>query len=145
MKLIRAMFGLEVLTIMLWFTRIRNVWSDDATSNSTRLAATLLGVGFVLFATVALGAAWRLRSTEAPARSAELLIGGFAVGSSLYWLVRVIQIAGRDHALGFVVVHTLLGIAVVGLSALVLLRLRDRQGHQSSARNVDRHRRATNL
>jgi len=139
------MFGLEALTILLWFTRIRNVWSDDATSSSTRFIATALGVGFVGLGAAALVAAWRLRRPESPARVAGSLIAAFAGGSSLYWLVLVIQIAGRDHELGFIIVHTLLGVAVISLSSLVLWRLRDRWGSETPARNVDRHHRATNL
>jgi len=124
MKLVRAVLALEVLTILLWFTRIRNVWSDDTTSSATRFVATALGLGFIAVATVALVAAWRLRTSPSGHRGAVMVIAGFAIGSSLYWLVRVIQIAGRDHALGFIIVHTLLGIAVVALSSLVLQRLR---------------------
>lgn len=145
MKLVRAMLGLEVLTVMMWFTRIRNVWSDDAAASSTRVGATVLGVVFMVVATAALIAAWRTRQAASPGSGAALLIAGFAGGSSLYWLVRVIQIAGRDHAFGFIVVHTLLGVAVIGLSALVLWRLRDRWDRQTPSRNVDRHRPATNL
>lgn len=144
MKLLRAVLALEMLTILMWFTRIRNVWADDATSSSTRLTATAIGVAFVALATVALVAAWRLRQ-GAGSGAARLLIGGLAVGSSFYWLIRVIQIAGRDHATGFIVVHTLLGVAVIASSYVVLRRLRASSDGTTSPRNVDHHRRATTL
>ena len=128
---------LSVAVLLLWslFTwggRIRNALADDALSSSERGWALALACSFVLPALV-LAVAWWLHSGRTPwtGRSVPPVGGAlrvatlaFAAWTTGVWLVRGVDIAlFSDHEVGFVVVHSVLALVAIGLSAAVAVGL----------------------
>lgn len=106
--------ALVAWTFFVWTTRIRNIWTDDALTTGEQWARTALAGSFtVLAVAVVVGlvrrAAWL--------RPAVLALAAWSVG---VWVVRSVGIATADHDLGFVVVHLVLAIVSVALSALAV-------------------------
>jgi hypothetical protein len=93
-------------TLLIWLSRIRNIWADEALSTGGQLARTGVAVLFVVLAAVA-----ALRPALVPV---------FALWTAGYWAVRGVQIILNDHGLGFTVVHTVLALVSIGLAAWVL-------------------------
>ena len=124
---LRPALVLSVWTVLVWTTRIRNIWTDDSLSTSGQLWRTAIAVVFTAFAAVTIGAWVRARSSGAPARLAAVWIRGFAVWTIGVWAVRAVQIGMADHGLVFKVVHTALAVVSVGLALWA-----DREAHRTS-------------
>jgi hypothetical protein len=102
----RVLLVLVVWTLVIWLSRLRNIWTDDDLSSGGQMARTVVALVFVGLAVVAW---WR------PA-----LAPGFAVWTIGYWSVRGVQIVLNDHPVGFTVVHTVLALISIGLAGWVL-------------------------
>ncbi len=113
---LRPALVLAAFTVLVWTTRIRNIWTDDALSTAGQVGRTALALAFTAFAagTIALWA--RARRRSAPTWTAAW-IRAFAIWTTVVWIVRGTQIALADHDTAFVVVHTLLAVASIALAA----------------------------
>jgi hypothetical protein len=95
---------LAVWTFATWGTRVRNIAGDDDLGAGARAVALLVALAFVLGATAVIVAL--VRRSERFVLLASLL----AAGTLVYWPVRLVQIATRDHSAAFVAVHVVLGV-----------------------------------
>jgi hypothetical protein len=120
----RPLFALAGWTVFMWATRIRNAAAQDDLSTAGKVGAVTIAVGFT--------AAGAMLAVGAARRSGALTrwVPVFAVVTILYWVVRAVQIIGRDHPVGFKLVHTVLAAVSIALSAWVLsvVRTGDRVG-----------------
>ncbi len=113
----RAALLLAAWTLLVWTTRIRNIWTDDSLTTSGQVWRTVLAGAFTAFAVVTIGA-W-LRARGSAGTSPAFLppwIRAFAVWTIAVWSIRAVQIGGADHGVGFKAVHTVLAIVSVGLA-----------------------------
>ena len=109
-----ASVALVAWTLLVWTTRLRNIWADESLSTGEQLRSTALAGSFTVLAVVLGVALWR-RATWL--RPAVLALAGW---TAAVWVVRAVGIATADHSLGFVVVHLVLAIVswvLAGLAA----------------------------
>ncbi len=108
-KSLRPALLLAVWTVLVWTTRIRNIWTDDELTTNGQLWRTALAGVFTVFAlgTVVL---WRRRGDAAG------WVRAFAVWTIGVWAVRAVQIGLADHGVAFKAVHTVLAIVSTGLA-----------------------------
>jgi hypothetical protein len=112
----RPALALSAFTVLVWTTRIRNIWTDEELSTAGQIGRTTLALAFTAFA-VATVAAWvRARRARALRDRDRLLIRLFAAWTSVVWVVRGVQIALADHDPAFVAVHTALAVASIALA-----------------------------
>lgn len=101
-------------TLLVWATRIDNIWSDAALATGGKVGRTALAGSFVL-AAVAVGAV-ALRIRRHRVRPADRLLVGGALGWTVgVWAVRSAGIVAGDHDTAFVVVHLALAVISVAL------------------------------
>jgi hypothetical protein len=107
------------VTLFIWVNRIWLTWTNGTDSLGRKILWTVPIGAFVLAATVLLVA--QLAGADRDARWFRLLVEGFALGTALYWAIRLPMIAFNDHDLteseeiAFKLVHAVL--AVVSVSA----------------------------
>lgn len=102
-------------TLLVWATRIDNIWADAALSDAGKWARTALAASFVVAAVVVAAVAvrtWKHR----PTRIDEVVLDVAAAWTVAVWAVRAVQIALGDHSVGFIVVHVLLAVLSIGLA-----------------------------
>lgn len=110
-----ALPAFVVWTLLVWATRIDNIWSDPALTDSGKWARTALAVSFVVAAlAVAIVAVrtWR----QPPTRIDGAVLDVAAFWTLAVWAVRAVQIALGDHSVGFIVVHLLLAVVSIALA-----------------------------
>jgi len=113
---LRPTLVLSVVTLLIWTTRIRNIWADDDAGTADQVARTALSLSFTL---LALGGAWlwwdaRRRGGARP--WAAGFVRAFALWTTGVWVVRGVQIATADHEVAFVLVHTALAVGSIALA-----------------------------
>lgn len=113
---LRPAVALSVFTLLVWTTRIRNIWTDDSLSTSGQVGRTALSLTFTAFAVAVLWLWWQGRSSGQVPEGASLVVRLFAAWTIGVWAVRVVQIASAGHEAAFVAVHTLLAVASTGLA-----------------------------
>jgi hypothetical protein len=101
-------------SLLVWTTRIRNIWTDDELTTGEQLLRTALALSFTVLA-LAVGHALYHRTRW---RSAVVRI--LAVWTITVWAVRSIGIVTADHSGAFIAVHLVLAVISIGLSALAL-------------------------
>ena len=106
--------ALAAWSVVIWLTRLRNVFNDDALSSGAR-AAWLVPVVLFILGGLVCGLAWWKGRGELPRP-----IALFCLISSLYWLVRVVFVLIDHRSVGFVLVHLVLAAVSVALAALVM-------------------------
>lgn len=106
---------LSALTVLVWTTRIRNIWTDESLTVAGQVGRTTLALVFTAFA-VATGWVWWQARRGRPVAGSATLVRAFAVWTVLVWVVRGVQIALADHDAAFVAVHTLLALVSIGLA-----------------------------
>ena len=106
-------------SLLVWTTRIRNIWTDDELTSGEQWSRTALALSFTVLA-LAVGHAVYRRTTWR--RPAVLALGGWTIA---VWVVRSIGIATADHDGAFVAVH--LALAAISF-ALAGLALREERG-----------------
>jgi hypothetical protein len=111
----RATVAFAVATLLIWTTRIGNIWGDDAASTGSKVGSTLLALSFTGFALATL---W-LVHRRAPAL--RPVVVAFAAWTAAVWAVRLVAIVTGDRGAAFVAVHAVLAVASVAL-ALVAAR-----------------------
>lgn len=129
---LRPALVLSAWTLLVWTTRIRNIWTDDSLSTAGQLWRTGLALGFTAFAVVTVGA-WvkARRSAGAAGPFVAVWVRAFALWTVGVWAVRAVQIGGADHEVGFKVVHTVLAVVSVGLALWA-----DREAHRAPRSSV---------
>ncbi|HEX4901913.1 MAG TPA: hypothetical protein VFV42_03830 [Acidimicrobiales bacterium] len=132
---LRPAAALSAATLLIWTTRIRNIWTDDELDTAGQVGRTALALAFTAFAVATLVTWWRARRTGDVPDAAARLVRAFAVWTVAVWVVRAVQIALADHAVGFVVVHTVLAIVSIGLALWA-----DRRAHARGAGDAPRPR-----
>lgn len=113
---LRPTLVLSVVTLLIWTTRIRNIWTDDDLDVAGQLVRTALSLSFTAFAVAGAWLWWDARRAAGPRTWAPALVRAFAVWTTGVWVVRGVQIATADHELAFVVVHTVLAVVSVALA-----------------------------
>jgi len=112
----RVVVAFVAWTLLIWTTRIGNIWRDDDLDTAGKVGNTALALSFTVLALSVIVAAWR--STPAATRRAVAVLAGWTVG---VWLVR---------SAGFKIVHT--SLAVISI-ALAVLAARPRREGRSKA------------
>jgi hypothetical protein len=120
---LRPAVALSVFTLLVWTTRIRNIWSDDSLSTTGQIGRTALSLTFTAFAVGVLWLWWQARSSGRAPGSASLVVRLFAAWTIGVWAVRVIQISSAGHDAAFVAVHTLLAVASTVLAIWAVLSM----------------------
>lgn len=108
----RAVIALVVWTFLVWTTRIRNIWTDDALSGGEQWSRTALAGSFTVLALLVVAALVRR------AGGLRTAVAALAAWTVAVWIVRAVGIATADHDLGFIAVHLVLAAASIALSAL---------------------------
>lgn len=108
---LRPAVALSAFTLLVWTTRIRNIWTDDSLSTAGQVARTALSLSFTAFAVATLVLWWRARTSSDLPSSASIVVRAFAAWTIGVWAVRAVQIASADHGAAFVAVHTALAVA----------------------------------
>jgi hypothetical protein len=103
--------ALVVWTLLVWTTRIGNIWGDDALSTGEKWGRTGLALSFTI---LALATAWALWRRAGWVRTATLVLAGWTVA---VWVVRAVGIATGDHEAAFIAVHLVLAAVSIALSA----------------------------
>jgi hypothetical protein len=121
----RFTLALVAWTFVVWTTRIGNIWRDADLDTGEQVGRTVLAGSFTLLALAVVGALWR-----GSARARLLAVGALAGWSTAVWVVRDARIVAADHDVGFTVVHVVLGVVSIALSALAWREVRraDRPG-----------------
>ena len=110
-----ATLALSAWTLLVWTTRIGNIWGDVDLTTSEKWGRTGLALSFTVLAIAVLVAVYR----RAPWRGlAVKVLAGWTIG---VWLFRAYGIAAGEHDAAFVTVHLVLAIVSIALSVLALL------------------------
>ncbi|MDE0801863.1 MAG: hypothetical protein OSA99_00940 [Acidimicrobiales bacterium] len=123
---IRPALVLAAWTFLVWTTRIRNIWTDDALTTGGQVWRTALAGIFTVFA-VGVVVLWRRRSDVAN------WVRAFAVWTIGVWAIRAVQIGLADHGVAFKLVHTVLAVVSVGLALWA-----DRAAHETATERTSR-------
>jgi hypothetical protein len=103
-------------TLLIWGTRIGNIWRGDDGGTGTRLADTALAASFVVLVLAVAVAAVRAVSPTTVYR-VVVILAGWTAG---VWIVRTVDILADDWSVGFKVVHTALAVVSLVLAALAV-------------------------
>ena len=108
-------------TLLVWTTRIYNLFEDNEISNGERVWSLLVSTVFLLGAIAVikiLVGSWRDRNIKK-----SRLITAFCIWTVTFWIVRSVGILIADHGAGFKIVHACLAIVFI-LLALIVNRLK---------------------
>lgn len=106
--------ALVVWTVLVWTTRLNNIWADDALTNGDKWGRTGLALSFTVLAAVAAVALHRRATWQG---MAVRVLAGWTIG---VWVTRAVGIATGDHSAAFITVHLVLAIVSIGLAGLAL-------------------------
>ena len=109
-----ATLGLCAWTVLVWTTRIGNIWGDDDLTTGEKWGRTGLAVSFTVLAALVLVAVLRRASWRGLAVKA---LAGWTIG---VWITRAFGIATGDHDASFIVVHLVLALVSIALSVLAV-------------------------
>lgn len=110
-------------TAFVWVNRISNAWSSSAETTGAKVVSTVLAASFLGLAAigvVVLVANWR----SAPKPWVLVYVQVFSGWTIAVWVVRITSIVLADHAVGFKVVHALLGVVSMVLAVAVVRAVR---------------------
>src|SRR6478735_9125284 len=106
------------VTLFIWVNRIWLTWTNGTDSVGRKVLWTVPIGAFVLAATVLL--VTMLAGADRDARWFRLLVQAFALGTALYWLIRLPMITFNQHPdltaseeVAFKIVHAVLAIVSV--------------------------------
>ena len=109
-----AVIALAVWSLLVWTTRIRNIWTDDALSTGEQWGRTALALSFTGLALAVGHAVYHRSSWLRPA------VRALAGWTTAVWVVRSIGIATADHEGAFIAVHLVLAVISIALAALAV-------------------------
>ena len=120
-KAVGPVLGLVGWTLFTWANRIRLAAADTSLHGFSRLWAIGLAIVFTTVALALGAAALAFVAGSAGVPGGRLRRGALALAliGSAWWAVRGVQISLHDHPIGFKVVHSVLALVTIGLSALV--------------------------
>ena len=107
-----ATIALVVWTLLVWTTRIGNIWGDGTLSNGEKWGRTGLALSFTVLAGATAWALWR---RAAWLRGATLALAGWTVA---VWVTRAVGIATGDHEAAFIAVHLVLAAVSITLATM---------------------------
>jgi hypothetical protein len=110
--------ALVAWTLLVWTTRLRNIWTDSGLDTAGRLGRSALAASFTVLAVVVALGLWRRRSEAVGwLRPATVALAAWTVA---VWVIRMAGIVTGDHSAGFVAVHLVLAVVsiVVALAAV---------------------------
>ena len=113
-----ATIALAVWSVLVWTTRIRNIWTDDELSTSEQWSRTALALSFTVLALAVGHAVYHRTSWQRP------IVRALAGWTTVVWVVRSIGIATADHDGAFIAVHLVLAAISIGLAALAVREVR---------------------
>lgn len=106
---------LVVWTLVVWTSRLRNIWTDDDLAVGGQVLRTVFAITFLGLAVSTAVRLWRRRGhTLVPGDRA--LVGAFVGWTVGFWLVRGVGIIVDDHDTAFTAVHTGLMVVSIGLA-----------------------------
>ncbi|MFL6205109.1 MAG: hypothetical protein ACJ739_07130 [Acidimicrobiales bacterium] len=109
-----AATALAAWSLLVWTTRIRNIWADDELSIGEQWGRTALALSFTVLAVVVLYAVIRSATWQ---RLSVLVLAGWTIG---VWVARSIGIATADHDGAFIAVHLVLAVISASLAGLAV-------------------------
>lgn len=115
---------LAAFTLLVWTTRIRNIWTDESLSTAGQIGRTALSLSFTAFAGAVLWLWWQGRRRGSVDPIVGPVVRMFAAWTIGVWAVRALQIATADHGAAFVAVHTALAVASTALAVWAVQSLR---------------------
>jgi hypothetical protein len=105
-----ATIALVVWTLLVWTTRIGNIWNDDALTDGEKWGRTGLALSFTVLALAVGHAVWHRTSWR---DLAVKVLAGWTIG---VWLTRSVGIATGDHEAAFIAVHLVLAVISTALA-----------------------------
>ena len=120
-RLVSFLWVLAASTLLVWITRIYNLFKDNEISNGERIWRLLVAAIFLLAAITVikvLVGSWRDRNILN-----SLLVPAFCIWTVTFWLVRSVGILIADHEADFKRVHACIAIVFI-LLALIVNRLK---------------------
>lgn len=115
---------LSAFTLLVWTTRIRNIWTDESLSTAGQVGRTALSLSFTAFASAVLWLWWHGRRRGSVDPIVGPVVRMFAAWTIGVWAVRAMQIATADHDAAFVAVHTALAVVSTVLAVWAVQSLR---------------------
>ena len=113
---VRPLIPLLIWTLVVWSSRIRNVWTDEDLSTGGQVLRTGYAVVFLAFGVTLAAIVWR-RRPEPLDGLGQRILAVFLAWTVAFWLIRGIGIIVDDHTTSFTVIHTVLMIISIGLAA----------------------------
>ncbi len=95
---------LAAWTLLVWTTRIGNIWNDTALSTGEKWGRTGLAVSFTILALGVAVAWWRRLGAQ---RIVVVALAGWTIA---VWVARSARIATGGHSAAFVAVHLVLAL-----------------------------------
>ena len=126
---------LVVWTLVVWTTRIRNIWGDHTLTDGEKWGRTGLALSFTALAILVAASLWKRFDWHSLAMKA---LAGWTIG---VWLARSIGIARDDHPASFIAVHLALAAVSCVLAGLAVRESaqHERAEHSESAGGTDSH------
>lgn len=109
-----ATFALIVWTLLVWTTRIGNIWNDKGLTDGEKWGRTGLALTLTVLALAAGHAVYHRTSWRG------LVVKAFAGWTIGVWVVRSVGIATGDHEAAFIAVHLVLAAISIALSVLAV-------------------------
>jgi hypothetical protein len=106
-------------TLLVWTTRIGNIWGDDDLTSGEKWGRTGLAMSFTALAVAVLVAVLRKASWRG------LAVKALAGWTIVVWATRSFGIVTGDHDAAFVVVHLVLAVVSITLAVLAVVAVRD--------------------
>jgi hypothetical protein len=109
-----ATIALCVWTLLVWTTRIANIWNDADLSDGEKWGRTALALSFTVLVLLVGHAVYHRVSWRDLAVKA---LAGWTIG---VWVTRSVGIVTGDHETSFIVVHLVLAVVSIVLSVLAV-------------------------
>ena len=109
-----ATIALAVWSLLVWTTRIGNIWTDDELTTGEQYLRTALALSFTVLALAVAEAVY-----HGTARRSSV-VRALSVWTIVVWSVRSIGIAIADHDGAFIAVHLVLALISATLAGLAV-------------------------
>jgi cobalamin synthase len=110
----RWTIALCAFTLLVWTTRIGNIWGDDELTDGEKWGRTGLALSFTV---LVLAVAYAIIRRAPWQGVAVKVLAGWTVG---VWATRSFGIVTGDHEASFIVVHLVLAAVSIALAALAV-------------------------
>ena len=116
-RLVNSLWVFVCFTILVWATRIYNLFRDNEISVGEKTWSLFLAIIFLLGAvaiTRILVGSWRDRNLKK-----SRLVPAFCIWTMTFWVVRTVGIVVANHQTGFKLVHVSIAVVFILLSLVV--------------------------